>query len=77
MTEQQMHLAFARQVQTACDTAKLAAARLSGKDAPKHADNEQCSQRPGKEAMRRIAKENLVGMHARPTAAQSPCGRTM
>ncbi len=33
--------AFGRQVQTACDTAKLAAARLSGKDAPKHADNEQ------------------------------------
>ncbi len=32
---------FARQVQTACDTAKLAAARLSGKEAPKHADNEQ------------------------------------
>lgn len=33
--------AFARQVQTACDTAKLAASRLSGKEAPKHADNEQ------------------------------------
>jgi uncharacterized protein len=32
---------LARQVQTACDTAKLAAARLSGKDAPKHADDEQ------------------------------------
>ena len=30
-----------RQVQTACDTAKLAAARLSGKEAPKHADDEQ------------------------------------
>jgi len=30
-----------RQVQSACDTAKLAAARLSGKEAPKHADNEQ------------------------------------
>jgi hypothetical protein len=33
--------AFARQVQTACDTAKLAAARLAGKDAPAHADTEQ------------------------------------
>ena len=33
--------AFARQVQTACDTAKLAASRLSGKEAPKHADTEQ------------------------------------
>jgi hypothetical protein len=33
--------AFARQVQTACDTAKLAAARLTGKEAPKHADDEQ------------------------------------
>jgi uncharacterized protein len=33
--------AFARQVQSACDTAKLAAARLSAKDAPKHEDNEQ------------------------------------
>jgi len=33
--------AFARQVQTACDTAKLAAARLCGKEAPKHADTEQ------------------------------------
>ena len=32
---------FVRQVQTACDTAKLAAARLSGKEAPKHADTEQ------------------------------------
>jgi len=32
--------AFARQVQTACDTAKLAAARLGGKEAPKHADDE-------------------------------------
>ena len=33
--------AFARQVQTACDTAKLAASRLSGKDAPTFADTEQ------------------------------------
>lgn len=33
--------AFARQVQTACDTAKLAAARLTGKEAPKHPDTEQ------------------------------------
>jgi hypothetical protein len=33
--------AFVKQVQTACDTAKLAAARLSGKEAPKHADDEQ------------------------------------
>src|SRR2546427_573409 len=33
--------ALARQVQIACDTAKLAAARLSGKDAPPHPDTEQ------------------------------------
>lgn len=33
--------AFARQVQTACDTAKLAASRLTGKEAPAHADTEQ------------------------------------
>ncbi len=33
--------AFARQVQIACDTAKLAASRLTGKDAPKHEDNEK------------------------------------
>lgn len=33
--------AFVRQVQSACDTAKLAASRLSGKDAPSHADTEQ------------------------------------
>lgn len=33
--------ALAKQVQTACDTAKLAAARLAGKEAPKHPDNEQ------------------------------------
>src|SRR5437879_596417 len=33
--------AFARQLQTACDTVKLAASRLSGKDAPKHEDNEK------------------------------------
>jgi hypothetical protein len=32
---------LARQVQSACDTAKLAAARLTGKEAPKHADTEQ------------------------------------
>src|SRR5262245_19214997 len=31
---------FSRQIQTACDTAKLAAARLSGQEAPKHADTE-------------------------------------
>jgi hypothetical protein len=30
-----------RQVQSSCDTAKFAAARLSGKDAPKHPDTEQ------------------------------------
>ncbi len=33
--------AFARQVQTACDTAKLAASRLSGKEAPVQPDSEQ------------------------------------
>ena len=33
--------AFARQVQVASDTAKLAAARLTGKDAPTHPDTEQ------------------------------------
>jgi hypothetical protein len=33
--------AFARQVQITCDTAKLVAARLSGKEAPKHEDNEK------------------------------------
>jgi hypothetical protein len=35
--------AFAKQVQTACDTAKLVAARLAGggKEAPAHADTEQ------------------------------------
>lgn len=32
---------LARQVQVACDTAKLAAARLAGKEAPKHPDTEQ------------------------------------
>jgi hypothetical protein len=33
--------AFARQVQLTCDTAKLAAARLTGKDAPGFPDTEQ------------------------------------
>lgn len=33
--------AFARQVQAACDAAKFAAARLAGKDPPKHPDTEQ------------------------------------
>ena len=33
--------AFARQVQSACDTAKLAASRLSGKGAPTYPDTEQ------------------------------------
>ena len=32
--------AFMRQVQIACDTAKLGASRVTGKDAPKHADDE-------------------------------------
>ena len=32
---------FVRQVQSACDSAKLAAARLAGKDAPSHPDTEQ------------------------------------
>lgn len=32
--------AFARQVQIACDTAKLGASRLTGKDAPNHPDTE-------------------------------------
>jgi hypothetical protein len=33
--------AFVRQVQIACDTAKLCASRLTGKDAPKQDDNEK------------------------------------
>lgn len=32
--------AFARQIQVACDTAKLATSRLTGKEAPAHADTE-------------------------------------
>ncbi len=32
--------ALVRQVQSACDTAKLTAARLTGKEAPKHPDTE-------------------------------------
>ncbi|HEY4013730.1 MAG TPA: DUF1993 domain-containing protein [Polyangiaceae bacterium] len=32
---------FSRQVQAACDNAKFAAARLTGKDPPKHPDTEQ------------------------------------
>jgi uncharacterized protein len=32
---------FVRQVQSSCDHPKLAAARLTGKEAPKHADDEQ------------------------------------
>jgi hypothetical protein len=33
--------AFVRQVQSSCDTLKLAAARLTGKEAPSHPDTEQ------------------------------------
>lgn len=33
--------AFVRQVQSACDSAKFGAARLAGKEAPKHPDTEQ------------------------------------
>src|SRR5437868_5422152 len=33
--------AFARQVQAACDVAKLAASRLGGKEAPTHPDTEE------------------------------------
>jgi uncharacterized protein len=32
---------FVRQIQSSCDTVKLAAARLAGQEAPKHADTEQ------------------------------------
>ena len=32
---------FARQIGSSCDTAKFTPARITGKDAPKHADNEQ------------------------------------
>jgi hypothetical protein len=32
---------FARQIQSACDTAKFTAAKLSGKEAPKHPDLEK------------------------------------
>ncbi|RKG77837.1 DUF1993 domain-containing protein [Corallococcus terminator] len=34
-------LPFSRQVQIACDSAKLAASRLTGKEAPSHPDTEQ------------------------------------
>jgi uncharacterized protein len=34
-------LPFVKQIQIACDTAKLGASRLTGKEAPSHADNEQ------------------------------------
>jgi uncharacterized protein len=34
-------LPFVKQVQIACDTAKLGASRLTGKEAPSHADTEQ------------------------------------
>jgi hypothetical protein len=34
-------LAFARQIQIACDTLKLGASRLTGKEAPSQADTEQ------------------------------------
>lgn len=33
--------ALARQIQAACDAAKFAAARLTGRDAPRHPDTEQ------------------------------------
>ncbi len=33
--------AFVRQVQSACDTAKIATARIAGKEPPKHPDTEQ------------------------------------
>src|SRR5205814_845534 len=33
--------AFVKQIQVACDTAKVAAARLTGKEAPVHPDTEQ------------------------------------
>lgn len=33
--------AFVRQVQSACDTAKLSASRMTGKDAPSHPDTER------------------------------------
>src|SRR3954465_11655093 len=33
--------AFGRQVQATCDVSKLVAARLAGKEAPKHEDNEK------------------------------------
>ena len=55
--------AFARQVQTACDTAKLGSSRLSGKEAPSHPDTETTID----ELRARIAKvrEWLDGLSAK------------
>jgi uncharacterized protein len=50
---------FARQVQVTCDTAKLAASRLSGKDAPSHPDTEETI-----EALRARARSVIAYLNA-------------
>jgi hypothetical protein len=54
--------AFVRQVQVACDTAKVAASRLTGKDAPNHPDTEQTIEEL--QARVRAAQAYLDGLSA-------------
>jgi uncharacterized protein len=51
-----------RQVQSSCDHAKFAAARLTGREAPKHADDEQTLE--GLHARIRSVRTWLDGFHA-------------
>jgi uncharacterized protein len=53
---------FVRQVQTSCDTAKFAVARLTGKEAPKHPDVEQSLE----ELTQRIRATSAFVSSARP-----------
>ena len=54
--------AFVRQVQVACDTAKVAASRLTGKDAPSQPDTEQTIEEL--QARVRAARAYLDGLSA-------------
>jgi uncharacterized protein len=65
-------LPLSRQVSTACDSAKLAVSRLSGVEAPKHADDEK----DFAELQSRIAK-TLEFIRSVPEAALDSAGERM
>lgn len=72
-----------RQIQVACDNAKLTSARLAGKEAPSHPDTEttlaEIRERIGKTLayLETLAREDFVGAEERSISAHWMEGKTM